>query len=156
MPYKLSILKTKVLNSQDVRELKDYEFQDILNHIKKDILPSINDKSTMGHDLLNLFFTTFNKYVGKTDKNQAFTPDHIVHFMCRVTGVNRNSIVLDQRTPIMIQILSSIFERNPFISMEIYPFLNFKRFREGYFLCLYLRKVRSVALYFNSEIFIRY
>ena len=49
----------------------------------------------MGQDLLNLFFTTFNKYVGKTDKNQAFTPDHIVHFMCRVTGVNRNSIVLD-------------------------------------------------------------
>ena len=93
--YKLSILKTKVLNSQDVRELKDSEFQDILNHVKKDILPSINDKSTMGQDLLNLFFTTFNKYVGKTDKNQAFTPDHIVHFMCRVTGVNRNSIVLD-------------------------------------------------------------
>ncbi len=93
--YKLSILKTKVLNSQDVRDLKDSEFQDILNHVKDDILPSINDKSTMGQDLLNLFFTTFNKYVGKTDKNQAFTPDHIVHFMCRVTGVNRNSIVLD-------------------------------------------------------------
>lgn len=93
--YKLSILKTKVLNSQDVRDLKDEEFQDILNHIKNDILPSINDKSTMGQDLLNLFFTTFNKYVGKTDKNQAFTPDHIVHFMCRVTGVNRNSVVLD-------------------------------------------------------------
>ena len=93
--YKLSILKTKVLHSQDVRELKDMEFQDILNHVKKDILPSINDKSTMGQDLLNLFFTTFNKYVGKTDKNQAFTPDHIVHFMCRVTGVNRNSVVLD-------------------------------------------------------------
>ena len=93
--YKLSILKTKVLNSQDVRDLKDTEFQDILNHIKNDILPSINDKSTMGQDLLNLFFTTFNKYVGKTDKNQAFTPDHIVHFMCRVTGVNRNSVVLD-------------------------------------------------------------
>ena len=44
---------------------------------------------------MNLFFTTFNKYVGKKDKNQAFTPDHIVHFMSRVTGVNRNSRVLD-------------------------------------------------------------
>lgn len=42
-----------------------------------------------------MFFTTFNKYVGKSDKNQAFTPDHIVHFMCKVSGVNRNSIVLD-------------------------------------------------------------
>ena len=49
----------------------------------------------MGQDLLNLFFTTFNKYVGKTDKNQAFTPDHIVHFMCKVIGINRNSKVLD-------------------------------------------------------------
>lgn len=44
---------------------------------------------------VNLFFTTFNKYVGKDDKNQAFTPDHIVHFMCKVTNVNRNSYVLD-------------------------------------------------------------
>jgi len=49
----------------------------------------------MGQDLLNLFFTTFNKYVGKKDKNQAFTPDHIVHFMCKVVGINRNSVVLD-------------------------------------------------------------
>lgn len=92
---KLTILKNKVLDSQDVRELKDIEFRDVLNTIKTKILPSINDKSTMGQDLLNLFFTTFNKYVGKKDKNQAFTPDHIVHFMSRVVGVNRNSRVLD-------------------------------------------------------------
>lgn len=92
---KLTILKNKVLDSQDVRELKDNEFRDVLNTIKTKILPSINDKSTMGQDLLNLFFTTFNKYVGKKDKNQAFTPDHIVHFMSRVVGVNRNSRVLD-------------------------------------------------------------
>ena len=92
---KLAILKNKVLDSQDVRELSDVEFKDVLNTIKNDILPSINDKSTMGQDLLNLFFTTFNKYVGKKDKNQAFTPDHIVHFMSRVVGVNRNSRVLD-------------------------------------------------------------
>lgn len=92
---KLTILKNKVLDSQDVRELQDTEFRDVLNTIKTKILPSINDKSTMGQDLLNLFFTTFNKYVGKKDKNQAFTPDHIVHFMSRVVGVNRNSKVLD-------------------------------------------------------------
>ena len=92
---KLTILKTKVLDSQDVKELKDCNFIHILQTIKTDILPYINDKSTQGQDLLNLFFTTFNKYVGKADKNQAFTPDHIVHFMCKVTGVNRNSYVLD-------------------------------------------------------------
>lgn len=52
-------------------------------------------KSTAGQDLLNLFFTTFNKYVGKSDKNQAFTPDHICDFMSKAVGVNKNSRVLD-------------------------------------------------------------
>ena len=92
---KLTILKNKVIDSQDVRDLKNKEFQRILNDVKENILPYINEESKMGQDLLNLFFTTFNKYVGKSDKNQAFTPDHIVHFMCKVVGINRNSVVLD-------------------------------------------------------------
>lgn len=92
---KLAILKTKVLDSQDVKDLTKEHFQTILRRINTDILPYINEKSTQGQDLLNLFFTTFNKYVGKADKNQAFTPDHIVHFMCNVVGINRNSYVLD-------------------------------------------------------------
>lgn len=92
---KLSILKTKVLDSQDVRDLEDKQFEHLLREINDNILPHINDKSSMGQDLLNLFFTTFNKYVGKSDKNQAFTPDHIVHFMCKVVGINRHSVVLD-------------------------------------------------------------
>lgn len=92
---KLTVLDEKVLKSQDVRELKNSDFTEILNFINKNILPSINDKSIQGQDLLSLFFTTFNKYVGKADKNQAFSPDHIAHFMSKVVGVNRNSIVLD-------------------------------------------------------------
>lgn len=70
-------------------------FLEILNFISKNIMPAINDKSILGQDLLNLFFTTFNKYVGKADKNQAFSPDHIAHFMSRVININRNSVVLD-------------------------------------------------------------
>ena len=94
---KLVILKKKVIDSQDVRDLsdKDEELIHILDNIRDNILPYINDKTSMGQDLLNLFFTTFNKYVGKKDKNQAFTPDHIVHFMCKVVGINRHSVVLD-------------------------------------------------------------
>lgn len=84
-----------VLQNQKIAELKEEYFADILRFIRDKILPYINERSTMGQDLLNLFFTTFNKYVGKDDKNQAFTPDHIVHFMCKVVGVNRNSVVLD-------------------------------------------------------------
>lgn len=93
--FKLGILKNKVLESQDVRSLNKEAFQEVVRYIEKNILPYINDKSTMGQDILNLFFTTFNKYVGKADKNQAFTPDHIVHFMCQAMGINRNSRILD-------------------------------------------------------------
>lgn len=92
---KIVLLNHKILEAQDIRNLNPEDFTEILNKIKTDILPYINDKSTMGQDILNLFFTAFNKYVGKADKNQAFTPDHIVHFMCKVVGVNRHSRVLD-------------------------------------------------------------
>lgn len=92
---KLVILKTRVIDSQDVRGLSDDDFKLLLNYIEENILPYINDKNTAGQDLLNLFFTTFNKYVGKSDKNQAFTPDHIVHFMCKIAEVNKNSKVFD-------------------------------------------------------------
>ena len=92
---KVVVLKQKVVDAQCVRDLKKAEFEEILEFIESRILPYINDKTTQGQDLLNLFFTTFNKYVGKSDKNQAFTPDHIVHFMCTVVGVNRHSVVLD-------------------------------------------------------------
>lgn len=91
---KLVALKS-VLDDQKINELKEENFSNILSFIENHIFPYINEKSTMGQDLLNLFFTTFNKYVGKDDKNQAFTPDHIVHFMCCVVGINRNSVVLD-------------------------------------------------------------
>lgn len=43
----------------------------------------------------DVFFTTFNKYVGKSDKNQAFTPDHICDFMSKAVGVSKKSRVLD-------------------------------------------------------------
>lgn len=92
---KLAILDTKVLEQQDVKDLKNTEFGELLDFVTNKIYPFINDKSTMGQDLLNLFFTTFNKYVGKKDKNQAFTPDHIVEFMCKVISINKNSRVLD-------------------------------------------------------------
>ena len=92
---KLVVLRQNVVDAECVRKLDKEQFWEILDFIADRILPYINDKTTQGQDLLNLFFTTFNKYVGKSDKNQAFTPDHIVHFMCAVVGVNRHSVVLD-------------------------------------------------------------
>lgn len=92
---KLALLNRNVLGDQYVRQLSIAAFREILKFIEDNILPFINDKSTSGQDLLNLFFVTFNKYVGKSDKNQAFTPDHITDFMAKITGVNKHSIVLD-------------------------------------------------------------
>lgn len=92
---KLTLLNRNVLNNQYIRNLSIEALREILKEIEEKILPFINDKSTSGQDLLNLFFVTFNKYVGKSDKNQAFTPDHITDFMAKITGVNKHSIVLD-------------------------------------------------------------
>ena len=92
---KLTLLNRNILRSQDIKSLRVEDYREILSFIDESILPFINDKSTSGQDLLNLFFITFNKYVGKADKNQAFTPDHITDFMSKIVGVNKHSVVLD-------------------------------------------------------------
>lgn len=92
---KLTLIDKRVLKSQDIRNMKSEHLCHVLDYIKEKIFPFINDRNTAGQDLLNLFFITFNKYVGKSDKNQAFTPDHITEFMTRICNVNKNSVVLD-------------------------------------------------------------
>lgn len=92
---KLAILNNKILGDQDITSLTYMELKEILEFVDSNVVPYINDKNTAGQDLLNLFFTTFNKYVGKSDKNQAFTPDHICDFMSKAVGVNKKSRVLD-------------------------------------------------------------
>jgi len=92
---KLSIINDKVLKAQCITDIPYIELKNLLEDIENNVVPYINDKSTAGQDLLSIFFTTFNKYVGKSDKNQAFTPDHICDFMCNVVGVNKNSRILD-------------------------------------------------------------
>lgn len=92
---KLVILTREVIEDQDIINLTYDELRYILQFIDENVVPYINDKNTAGQDLLNLFFTTFNKYIGKSDKNQAFTPDHICDFMSKAVGVNKNSRVLD-------------------------------------------------------------
>lgn len=52
---KLALLNRNVLGDQYIRQLNIAAFREILNFIENNILPFINDKSTSGQDLLNLF-----------------------------------------------------------------------------------------------------
>ena len=92
---KIDALQSKVIEIQYVEGLDSDGYHKLLDFIHYSILPYINDESYEGHDILSYFFTTFNKYVAREDKNQAFTPNHISHFMCRVAGIHRNTRVLD-------------------------------------------------------------
>ncbi|WP_051675979.1 N-6 DNA methylase [Ureaplasma canigenitalium] len=94
--YQIKIdLLVNILDKQEIKELKVESLIKIVEKIQNDLVPYINNKTPTGEDLLNLFFTTFNKYVGKADKNQAYTPTHITDFMCDITEISWNSNVLD-------------------------------------------------------------
>ena len=92
---KIELLQRNVLTDQKVRALKKNDWIEIIDSILLDIYRYIDTDSSEGQDILNLFFIAFNKYTGKADKNQAFTPDHITEFMCRLTEVNHTKRVLD-------------------------------------------------------------
>lgn len=100
---KIELLQKNVLNDQKVKKLTITHWIKILDTILMDIYQYIDTNSSEGQDILNLFFIAFNKYTGKADKNQAFTPDHITEFMCRLTEVDRTKRVLDKTTPRLIQ-----------------------------------------------------
>lgn len=92
---KIVILHENILKDQNVEKIKSDNFEKLLEYIKENIEPYINEASREGHDILSYFFTTFNKYVAREDKNQAFTPNHIAHFMAMVAGIYKTSRILD-------------------------------------------------------------
>lgn len=92
---KLVVLQKKVLEDKDVKKIDGKKFAELLDYIGSHIMPYINAATSEGHDILSYFFTTFNKYVAREDKNQAFTPNHIAHFMCKVARVCKTSRILD-------------------------------------------------------------
>lgn len=92
---KIELLQKHVLDNQKVKNLSINDWIEILDTIILDIYRYIDADSSEGQDILNLFFIAFNKYTGKADKNQAFTPDHITDFMCRITEVDRTKVVFD-------------------------------------------------------------
>jgi len=92
---KVELLQKNVLTDQKIKKLTPKDWVDILDEIVWNIYKYINTNTSEGQDILNLFFIAFNKYTGKADKNQAFTPDHITNFMCRITEVNHTKRIFD-------------------------------------------------------------
>lgn len=55
----------------------------------------INSDYWNGEDVMAIFFNEFNRYRGKSQAGQVFTPEHIASFMYRLIEVNMNDRVLD-------------------------------------------------------------
>jgi len=51
----------------------------------------INSKNWNGEDVMSIFFNEFNRYKGKSENGQVFTPYHITSLMYRLIQVDANS-----------------------------------------------------------------
>lgn len=74
-------------NNANAIEVFVTQLNSISDHIKSD--------QWNGEDVMAIFFNEFNRYKGKTESGQVFTPDHITSLMYRILGVNENDRVLD-------------------------------------------------------------
>ena len=92
---KMRLTCGNIIANQAVKKLSTSDWVEILVFMTRNIYTCIDTKTIEGQDILNQFFTTFNKYVGKTDKNQAYTPDHIGEWMVAMLNVNENTIIAD-------------------------------------------------------------
>ena len=59
------------------------------------ISDSINSDNWNGEDVMAIFFNEFNRYKGKSDAGQVFTPDHIVSLIYRIMECGQDSVVFD-------------------------------------------------------------
>lgn len=44
---------------------------------------------------MGIFFNEFNRYKGKSDNGQVFTPDHITSLMYRLINIHYNDVIFD-------------------------------------------------------------
>ena len=60
-----------------------------------EISESINSDYWNGEDVMAIFFNEFNRYKGKSESGQVFTPDHITSLMYHIIDVTKEDYVLD-------------------------------------------------------------
>lgn len=82
-----SSIKMNITTDQDA-------INDFIDAVSK-ISDSINSTNWNGEDVMGIFFNEFNRYKGKSDNGQVFTPDHITSLMYRLINVHQNDCVFD-------------------------------------------------------------
>lgn len=55
----------------------------------------INSNHWNGEDVMGIFFNEFNRYKGKSENGQVFTPGHVTSLMYRLVEANMNDRILD-------------------------------------------------------------
>ncbi len=60
-----------------------------------EISDNLNSDFWNGEDIMAIFFNEFNRYKGKSEQGQVFTPDHITSLMYKLININKDDIVLD-------------------------------------------------------------
>jgi len=91
---KLNIL----LDTYSAVQVNNPENQEAINEFIEcisDISDNINSDFWQGEDVMAIFFNEFNRWRGKSDQGQVFTPDHITSLMYHLINVERDDIVLD-------------------------------------------------------------
>ena len=84
---KYSTIQMNITNNQ---EAIDSFIEDV-----EEISDLINSNKWNGEDVMGIFFNEFNRYKGKSENGQVFTPDNVTSLMYRLIDVNQNDRVLD-------------------------------------------------------------
>lgn len=82
-----SEIKMNITNDQEA-------IDDFIDNVTQ-ISDNINSDFWRGEDVMAIFFNEFNRYKGKSEQGQVFTPDHITSLMYRIADTSKNDIVLD-------------------------------------------------------------
>ena len=61
----------------------------------KNINDIISENPKSNIDIMNIFFTEFNRYRGKSEHGQVFTPDHIADLMSKLLKIKKEDKILD-------------------------------------------------------------
>lgn len=84
--YSLVKMNRDTNSGEDINDFIDYV---------NEISDAVNSNEWRGEDVMGIFFNEFNRYKGKSESGQVFTPEHITSLMYRLINVTPDDYVLD-------------------------------------------------------------